>query len=485
MKITPAFITALLAQYATFRNDDINEWRSLTPYSLLARVRVEDRQYICSNAGISGVRSPVHTSGKFYDGTAEWLFMGRTTSSDSIAGNLYLGLGGPDKWKDESNPDSTDEWDEFSIVSKLSALLRLDSRNLCLGIERIEWKSGEIYPAWPNENSYVVVGTAVYRCINNNGNAPSTSTPTGTGILNSEMPDGYVWKFLGHIATDLEQSFGQAKVFPIKELHSDDGSERWLVQQSAKNGEISGYNILQQKGNFTTPDVKIIGNGTGAIARVDLEGTSIKRIISSSMGSGYTGNVYAVVGNGKPGSGAEVSLNITGGKITGFTIDSPGSGYTDGATGIIVGNGKNAECTVEITSGYVTGITITNQGQDYSDARLFIIPGDAGAVAVAAFAPNGGHGRNMVKELPTNYLLVSKRITSLDNEYLNGIEIRQLSLISGIPGNARRLAANITTPTQKIVADTSGAKVLYVDNIEHFTHSGAQDELVKFALKIK
>lgn len=97
---------------------------------------------------------------------------------------------------------------------------------------------------------------------------------------------------------------------------------------------------------------------------------------------------------GGGGSGAVVTIVLTGGVITGLTIVSGGSGYTANFSATISGSGTGASVTLLVSGGVVTGYTSLVGGSGYNyesmiitkgggTASLTVIRGWAGTVAAA------------------------------------------------------------------------------------------------------
>ncbi len=120
---------------------------------------------------------------------------------------------------------------------------------------------------------------------------------------------------------------------------------------------------------------------------------------------------------------------------------------------------------------------------------MHVIPGVAGALAHTVASPQGGHGKDITKEIPINHLLVNRRLTALDRGYLPTGEFRQLSLLTGVVaasgGGDILVGPAHPGPGARNAADLSGARVLYLSNIAAVEHTDAQDEEIKIALKIE
>lgn len=487
-KITDHFIPALLNLFISAA-ERTPQWLPETRYVEGTVVRNRARLYLAANTGFSGQSGPQHSSGKSADGSVNWYFVRDVASSDSLGGNLFLGVGDPGAWRNEptADPEGGVE-DEQKCLESLIALFRITSGDMVLGVPRRDWTSGVI-SEWPDDASYVTVGESVYRCISNNAGATSTVEPSGNSLTPFELADGYVWKYLGSVAISQFQRFASANAFPVPPLNNDDGSDRWIVQTVAQPGSISGFSDIQQTGVFTDPEALVLGTGTGAAARADLTvGGEIRRVVATLIGTGYLESTpaYAVVKNSTADNteDADATATITAGEITGVTVVEAGAGYPD-AVGFIIGDGVGAEIDVEVTSGYITGVTVVEPGDGYTWAEVIIIPGTAGAVARAVLAPNGGHGRSMVKELPVEYAIVNKRINPYESTFIPEGPIRQFSLLTGVQLTATGdIGVGPNHTTLQPTATLTGARVLQMSNVDTITHEDEQYEEITIALRL-
>lgn len=488
MKITifKHLITCLIDGYISASSGKILEWAPYTKYSLAMQRTASGNLYVAALSGVSGGVPPSHTSGKSTDGSVEWIFIGEAKNRKSPGSSLYLGIGSEGAWKNEILGDDVTEFDNSRILASTKSFLKLEKNNFSIGVKRINWATNVVYQPWPNEESYVIAAGKIYRCIDNNEGVVSTVSPTGSSILNVELADGYVWKYLGDVTTTLDEDFGITDSFPLKELTKNDGSNRWTVQNSALDGSISSFTLLQQTGIFTTPAYTFTGPGTLASTRADLRvNGSIRRVVVTASGSGYTRNSRLIVkNNSAPGINGNVSVTLTGGAVTALGVVTAGSGYTSGAVAFIDGDGTGATATIQTTGGFITGATITSPGSNYTTANVVIVPGTSGAIFSPVLAPKGGHGKNIIKELPCNYLLVSRRINGLDFGIVENTQFRQISLVSGISGGFRLVGPAHGSPGGKEAANLTEARVIYLNHIPPVTHSDAQDELIKIGLKV-
>jgi hypothetical protein len=169
------------------------------------------------------------------------------------------------------------------------------------------------------------------------------------------------------------------------------------------------------------------------------------------------------------------------GAIHVIKVINQGSGYIGTPTVQIVGDGIGATATANVVGGFVTSITMTSIGSGYNWATVTISGGGgAGATARAIIPPTGGHGKDAVKELGGNRVMImmtlnnneSQKFTT-SNDYRKIILIRNPMAVGNIPASgsvydlSTRLTFNSTTAQyqvdETITGQTSGATASVID----------------------
>lgn len=248
-----------------------------------------------------------------------------TDAAQAYRSKIYLFTGRSTQWNAEryaagqpeasgvselSPPEAYDSFNDMNeIFDDMISAKRITRSDLSQVIRRNTWKENVKYDMY--RNNYTAVNPSingqtslydaqfyvinsnyqVYKCISN-GQSPSfpngrqsTAEPTGTGasILESSS-DGYRWKYMYTIDIADYIKFVSTDFMPVKK--------------------------------------------DSAIAAAAVDG-SIDQLVITNAGSALTNNTYycAIVGDG---SGAVAQLQITGGSITSATLHSVGSGYTRG-----------------------------------------------------------------------------------------------------------------------------------------------------------
>lgn len=489
-------------------------WTPGTSVSVGKVVYYSNAKFVASTSGTTGTIPPTHTSGVQSDGGVDWIFVEAIPASDSFQNNLFIFIGKNTEWTDENSPPnpSTTDAQDYITLNDIVSLKRITSNDIKLGVRRNDWVSGTVYSQYDSDKDpfdpqaydhpfFVVTDEYnVYKCLNNNNGAPSTSKPTGTSTSVTNLADGYAWKYMGTISSQDVTGFLTSDFIPVSYKSYDDGSEQWNVQQAAKTKSISTFKILQQSGTFTTPVVSIVGSGTDATAFATKTATNtIRQVLVTDPGTGYGSETYAIVNeSGAAGSGAVVnvaSIDPTTKEITAFSVADAGSGYTGGAIALVTGDGTGATASVTVASdGTIQQVNVVNGGSGYTTAKVWIIPGTTGAVAKAVLAPINGHGSNIVTELGASTAIISAVLSSSNPHLPIGqtSDFRQIGIITDVKdsngyafspyyiGPAHEEFANNSSTLNKIVPGSG--YILYLSNIVSVTRSAGQEEHIKIAV---
>lgn len=229
--------------------------------------------------------------------------------SESANTALYMFVGKPSAWTNESAPDTPlDTYrGQIDIWDNIIALKKVTGADISFAIPRNNWTSGTRYNAYsdaiPASNlfalPFVVVNSSylVYKCLGN-ANAASTVEPTGTGqtannILNTS--DGYIWKYMFTSDTANILKFATSSFFPI-------GSNSSVVTNAANAKGIYSYRIVSANvGSGVLTDnalLTIVGDGTAANANVRVTNGNVTSVFVINPGNGYSvANITTNLGN--------------------------------------------------------------------------------------------------------------------------------------------------------------------------------------------
>lgn len=260
----------------------------------------------------------------------------------------------------------------------------------------------------------------VYKCLDNNGGAPSTIKPFSTSNVPFTTSDGYKWKYMYTIPNSLINKFVSISDIPVTTA---------IKNAYYSNGSINAVQILSYGSNYQPGD-QLVVLGDGSLR------DNVYKVLSITIdnpGSGYTvapainvslpypdafdfvastsfasgdyvktseGKIYEVVTSGTTGLTAPIHTSptvvpngTTTMKFVGLAIDatatitdggvsdielegivgyvnilSVGSGYDplNPPEVVINGDGVGATAVAEVTAaGYISRIVITNRGSGY------------------------------------------------------------------------------------------------------------------------
>ena len=395
--------------------------------------------------------------------------LARSIHRDILNENDYyhFTIGKTTEWDDEESPESPIDSDSYANQFRRNIMFTqaVSSADICLLTNRVDWASGTVYDAYDDNyntdnpayseatsldaaNFYVITDQyKVYKCIENNGNEPSTIKPTSTSTSVVLLGDNYKWKFLFQVSTSDQTKFLTSDYIPVRKLT---GMPLFDV-----NGEIDSIAVLTGGSAYSTnPHVIITGDGTGATATAARTGSAVSSITVTSAGSGYSFAFATITDGGGTGATATVTLGdddsapalqaaVEGtsesGTIDNIILLTPGQDYVGGdVTVVITGDGSGAEATVTIAegTGVITGITITNNGSEYTFADIAFSNGvgtGTGATARAIISPQGGHGSNPVRELFATTLGITISLSENTNsDLILNNDFRQVGLIKNI-----------------------------------------------------
>ena len=261
------------------------------------------------------VESVENTNNSYY------VFVG--LSNPTGAGSL-VGYGRSANW----NSDTPSPIDSFSYRSHTSDTMmfgkKVSSANIRRIIRRVDWVSGNRYEIYRDDYSaqnqspltaanrlydanYYVLNSdfKVYICIDNGstGTNPlgnvSQDEPTFTDLEPSKAGnsgDGYVWKYLFTVSPSDIIKFDSTEFITVPNnwSTSTDSQIRAVRENGDSNvneNQIKHVYIEKSGNNYANglgQEVDIIGDGTGAKARVDVVNGSITDVTVSAGGKGYT-----------------------------------------------------------------------------------------------------------------------------------------------------------------------------------------------------
>ena len=194
----------------------------------------------------------------------------------------------------------------------------------------------------------------VYKCLNNNLGAASTTKPTGTSSSPVITADGYIWKFMYNVPAALRNKFLTEAVIPVTTA---------VRNQYYSSGEISNVTIVEGGSSYSaTPTLTVTGDGFVANNPYIISGITI-----TEAGSGYTSAPSLTVSAPTVISGSEstatMTSTISGDEVNGVTITDAGFGY-EAAPTITVDEPFTATVWTELTT-LLLGVYVKYEGNYY------------------------------------------------------------------------------------------------------------------------
>ena len=236
-------------------------------------------------------------------------------------GNSYMFIGRPTPWGadinnirarvtagDNSPPYPENNWrDYYSVWNQMLGMNKIQVNEVHHMIPRISWKSGVVYDMYRhdyneynrshsnaknlyNARFYVLSqNNNVYACLDNNYIAPSTVEPLAESDEPFYTSDGYQWLRLYQIDSTTLLNTSTNNFIPITgekvnevefgQVHTvfiDSRGDDYTSMPRGVNNDIPYYYC------------NINGDGTGAVARVQVEGGKVAEVRVVRHGEGYT-----------------------------------------------------------------------------------------------------------------------------------------------------------------------------------------------------
>ena len=344
---------------------------------------------------------PAIITNKFRINNAEQFSESFSEASPEV---YYLGIGRPQAFATQTRGDlRTDNQgtdgapitpvdsviEEFNTFDDLLGVKKLASSDVSYVIPRRNWTTTTVYDYYRHDYGNRVTGTTtaqtansgattlfdstfyvlttarnVYKCLDNNGNAASTTEPTGTSTSILTTADGYKWKYMYSLSATQQANFLSTDFMAV----ATDAT----ISSAAVDGAISTVKIKSggtggTNGTFTS--IPIRGDGTGGVISATVSGGVVTAVTVTTAGTGYT---IAYVRNADI-----VSAGATG--LTGSEIDViiPPKG----------GHGFNA---VSELGGFFVMLNVSLEGTESASTGDFTAENDFRRIVLIRNAFSGG-----------------------------------------------------------------------------------------------
>ena len=350
-----------------------------------------------------------------------------STQKDQVGNStiLYAVLGRNRAYTDENNPDTpieTDKNKQYELWRDAVAGRKITAGDVEHVVPRYNWTSGTVYAMYRDtdktmyERAFYVFTSEnnVYKCLNNNKGAVSTVEPTGYSTKVFTLSDGYTWKYMYTISLGQADKFLTAAYMPVRTLANTDasaeGDRQVEVQNAAANGSIEVIETFN------------VGSGYVSASDVSAESattTTVKMAATSSVNPTegyYTGSsVYLISGVGEGQLRRIIRYTSQSKTLTvntaWQTLPNTDTRMIISPTVTIIGDGTNAKAYSRISaSGGIAGIFMITTGTGYTQANALITANSLhglGATANVVLSPVGGHGKDAVRELGGDKLMLN------------------------------------------------------------------------------
>ena len=341
---------------------------------------------------------------------------------------LYAVLGRAEDWVDEDvapTPIETDQDKHYELWRQAWAGKKITAGDIEHVVPRHNWTTGTVYAMYRDKDKnlhdrpfYVITDqNNVYKCLNNHKSAASTIRPTGFSTTAFTTSDGYHWKYMYTVSLGQADKFMTASYIPVRTLANTDssteGNRQILVQNAAANGAVevvetvnvgSGYqqlaNAVPDSATSTTVTLSTASGDTPSPVDNFYNGASV--YIISGTGSGQLRRVIDYSGQTKV---LTVNTNFQ-------TLPNTDTRMIVSPTVTIIGDGLNAKAysKVNSTTGGIANVFMITTGTGYRRANAVITANalhGTGATANVIMSPIGGHGKDAVRELGGDKLLLN------------------------------------------------------------------------------
>ena len=447
-----------------------------------------------------------------------------TDSSGLLNSNMYLFIGKPTAWSDDSTPPSPtdavanthyENWRDMIAAKKITA------SDVSHCIPRKNWTNNTSYFAYTHTSAtltsqdFYVMTTDynVYKCLSNTdttstGAVDTTSTvqPTGTGTSIISTADGYKWKFMYQISAADALKFVTPNYIPVDTVRranghlantfdNSPGQNQFDVETAAAstgNGAIEVIHMTSRGAQYLGETGTLSSGGTTTSCTIAGSGIGLNTL--SAADCIVNSDIYFTSGDAS-GQGATITDYNQSTKVVTFTpaITAPSSGstYSIGPKIVISGDGQaaNARATVNAT-GSINAVTVVAGGNNYSNATITVISNGSQAnsynptvaTLTPIIGPAGGHGSDAVKELGGFYVLTNARLEySESNNFTTNNDFRKVGMLAQPKyANGDFATASVVDQATTVVLTSWNGTQYSADELVTGATSGATGRVIDF-----
>jgi len=383
--------------------------------------------------------------------------------------SLYLYVGRTQPWDDDTSPPTPEDTPAYhnSIWDKMAGMIRVQPGHVSLGIKRNDWTSGTVYERYHHDNTslgsnyYVLAGIGnrdVYKCLDNNGDSPSTSKPNHKNFGATRELDGYAWKYMYSIPDTRFKKFATANVIPIF-LNRDVpafASPGTIIHLPISANNTTGIgSFYRGLGHVNTTYSTSAVNAT-IFTTVPANTTALQLKVVASSGFApvqnyYTNSAFMITSGKAKGTFRRIVASYPFDKSSGSNQDAGGPNQDVSSNLVLssvvsnIANGDTFMIGPFVTAnrriggrgflaigntnryGNITSISVVSSGSGYANGYSnvtiqgdyhqtsngpTVYPDGSGADVELIIPPSGGgHGQNVAMELDAKYVIVAPETT--------------------------------------------------------------------------
>ena len=382
--------------------------------------------------------------------------------------------------------------DLIDFSDRAIAAKRIDLDSVSFVVPRYNWTSGIIYSRYgctvcPIGTPFYVLNSKgqVFKCLDNNGNTPSTDQPElFLSATSLEEPyfvtsDGYKWKYLYTLSSNQRQKFLNDEWMPV--------TFNRFVKAAAINRSIDIIRLTNSGNNYVDgPNQNIItleGDGRNAVLKANVVAGQVVDIAIQNRGQDYTKanlSFTDIVGGVGTGASAVVTLSPQNGhgydpveelyaNTVMFNVDFEGS-----VGGLFPAENEFREVTL-LYNPYLRGTQTLAPSTFYEMySEILVSPG------VGDF----NNDEILIQGEDLENSTFSAEVISFD-EGTNVVYVNNLrgtfssnSPIKGLTSGAIRIGINLTPPPLQLYS----GKVLFVSDKVPVTRDPDQTDRIRFIL---
>lgn len=362
---------------------------------------------------------------------------GRSTKNSNI---LYAVIGKNTEYANEPTPSNAVESVQakhYGLWKDAIGAKKITPADVSNVIPRYNWTSGTVYAMYRDIDAdlysrqfYVVTDEFnVYKCLYNNNGGASTIKPSGFSVTPFTTSDGYTWKYMYSINLNDQEKFVTSSFIPVQTFETSDGSaesaRQVAVQNASVNGSIEIIEVNNAGQNYTSLDNGFVEAGSTRTLSLSLAGQS-----PSTVDNFYNGSsVYIISGTG---AGQLRRITNYSGSTRTLTVNSAFTTIANTDSRVVIsptvairgdGIGALAYSRVNTNTGAISNVTVIDTGRFYTSAEAFITSNTlygTGATANVIISPVGGHGKDAVRELGGDKIILNVQIQGTEGVSVDG-----------------------------------------------------------------